>query len=212
MNLVKISMFLILIMILGMVSIIGLPVGPLSAEKRASFANEWGPFQTDGGVFLVPPGWAAIDPYRPVADDRGLHWLPLEAPGGSRVAYLRTIDRTTEAFLIHGPRPALSSLIRRSLEKYERNPLVELIDPMTVSTAESIEVRCRRIQVQESGGQGAGRAWLLGYAELGDWMFVVDAGGQAGSFAADAVEEIIRGVRMPEPLGNGSAAATARSD
>jgi ankyrin repeat protein len=160
-------------------------------------ARRWARFALYGDAYRTPSGWEAVDPftsddwfwgdYSLVGVDRG------EGPR-TRRALLRNEARRSQILLVRGPVLEWMPRVIDRLAPLDGDADVSFRDGV-VRSADGVEVDY--LHIQRAGGEGGEpRTHLVGIVDLGPEALVVDAGGPAESFDADAVVRFVRSLRV----------------
>jgi hypothetical protein len=111
-GLIRVTMLLALILVLGMAAVIGAPKrSPSDGAGRGRSNWSWRPFATNGGTYKTPQGWNVYDAFTTTTAHDALTCSEPICPLTSHVAYFRRATGRAELFAIYGKDGDMESLL-----------------------------------------------------------------------------------------------------
>ncbi len=166
-------------------------VPSLKPSKGRAKGEAWAAFQADGASYLVPKGFQATDPFTTGTDHFPKRWSMAWPSKTTRVAYLADAKKVFQIFLVLGERSELEPLLAESRVCYKNNVMVKIDEPQTWTTQDGVTVRWQKLHYLPGLIAGDDDTYVLGYAELGDRIFVVNAGGLTKDFDLSTVRDVV---------------------
>jgi hypothetical protein len=160
-------------------------------------ARQWARFALYGDAYRTPTGWVAVDPFRSDAwywGDYSLLGIDHGESPDTRRALLRNEARRSQILLVRGPVLEWMPRILDRMEPLDGDPDVSFTDHVA-RAADGGEIDYLVIERAASGDAPATRH-VFAAADLGREALLVDAGGPADRFDADAVVAFLRSLRV----------------
>jgi hypothetical protein len=162
------------------------------------FQDEQGPLFRGAGVdFQVPEGFAVADPFSTMTRYWAERWSQSTPSRSVRVAHFASQEAVSQVFMYLGNRSELESFLAEAGSCHASDASVSESDTREVTTQDGITVTLRTAQRQGSNSEFDNDVtMMLGFAEVGDQLLVINAGGITGQFDTQTVCDLIETVRL----------------
>ena len=142
--------------------------------------------------YKTPFRWVVNDPFREGDVYWNYLWCRMFPPKDTFVALFksRPADQN-QFFAMLGPKEYFDANLKNYLTKFDYDPLVHEIKKYYFPTADSVEITLYTANSKPRRMDTEDVTYILGYADLGDEMFVIDGGGRSARFDIDLVAEFI---------------------
>lgn len=188
-GLFRITLFMVSMLGVGVAAVVHMP--GTSLDKRI-----WGPFRVDGRWFRAPRGFAVVDPFRPDTRYEGMVWAHLAPPRGCAVAMMQARERSVELFFYLGAKAELQPLIDAARHAFDDHLGVERLAPVDLTTSNGVTIRVEQLHQRDVVHPEGDRMLLLGTADLGERLLVVNGGGRTAQVDMNVLLDAVRSVEL----------------
>lgn len=147
--------------------------------------------------FKIPPRWLLTDPYTDNDVYWNYLWFRYFPPKDCRMALLKSCPADqNQFFAIIGPKEPIQSAIDRNISNYDDNPSTIFIGSHIFTTLDGIAVTVYTAETEPYGMDNEKITHLIGFAEFGDKMFLINGGGRSARFDIEIVEDFIESLTL----------------
>ncbi len=194
----RVAFLMLVITLLGVAAVVRLPGPGARSRSGRTHAVHWLAFSADGGAFLPPRGWSAVDPFTSHTPHRGLVWLQDMPRQGARLALIRApAGQDIEVFLMFDRGEELARLAESGRAIFDDGAPAPRAASGSARTADGADLAYEVVRTSRGPLPGKDLTLFLGLAEHAGGSLVVTAGGPTEDFALAPILEIVRSLRVP---------------
>jgi len=157
----------------------------------------WKKFSSGKVGYVVPDGWTRADPFTTGTPYWSYLWYHDSPSHKTRVAFLQSpVEKQNQIFLILGDRDEMLAKIQKNIGKYDNHPLVDGIDETFLKTLDGVSVKLYTTRMAPGALAGDDVTYVLGYADFGNKVFVLNGGGKTSGFDLDIVSDLIQSMNL----------------
>jgi hypothetical protein len=159
--------------------------------------DAWETFGADNVSYSIPAGWTKADPFTTATPYWSHLWFHDYPPRTARVALLQSPPSDQfQIMLWLGGRADLEERVKKHLGDYDSHPLVKRVEQQRVVTTDGVTVSVRVARMLPGALAGEDVTYVLGHADLGDTMFVLNAGSLTRGYDERSWQDVIRSLRL----------------
>ena len=160
-------------------------------SRRAS--NAWARFAAKGVSYQVPTGWTCADPFTTATPFWSHLWYHDSPTYTTRLALLQSPAADQYQFMLMlGEKTELKAFFDKYAGKYDTDVLLKEAFRDTVKTVDGTAVDIRGVHIGPGVLAGEDVTYLLGYAEVGDQAFLLNAGGLTRGYKPETYRSIVQ--------------------
>jgi len=169
----------------------------ISCSGSRGKGTPWKNFSSGKVGYVVPDGWTRADPFTTGTPYWSHLWFHDSPTHKTRVAFLQSpVGKQNQIFLILGERDEMAAKIQEHIGKYNDHPLVDSIDEAILKTFDGVTVKLYTARMAPGALAGDDVTYVLGFADLGDEVFVINGGGKTSGFDFDIVSDLIQSMNL----------------
>jgi len=171
---------------------------PLFLILAAIFAcgnpsERWQKLGTKTLKFDIPKRWILTVPFTKKTIYWNYMWFQYFPPNTCQMALLKSPSGDqNQFFAIVGPKDVLWGPIQENISNYNSDTSIQSIKSYSLKTSNGIDFYLFVATKRHSGMKAGETVFLLGYAEFGEKVFLLNGGGNAPRFDFELVEGFIR--------------------
>lgn len=159
--------------------------------------TKWQRFSSRETTCEVPVRWVKNDPFCEETAYWNYLWCRLLPPKDARVALFRSRPADQNQFFVMlGPRDYFEAELDRCLSRFDNDPKVQSINKYEFTTADGVDVVIYAARSKPVGMDTEDVTYLLGFADLGGDMFVINGGGRSARFDINLIEKFIESLNL----------------
>ncbi len=157
----------------------------------------WKKFAGGGVSFKVPGRWKSIDPFTADTPHWDHLWYPEMPTQGTRMAMLKSPERDEFQVLLQlGAKTELAPVVNGHITKFNEHPQNPRIIQHTGRSVDRVEVKLFTVQLAAEGPGEKGKTYIVGYAVLGDRLFVMNGGALTKGFDHEILYGLIQSLDL----------------
>jgi len=165
--------------------------------KTGQEGVSWKKFAGGGVSFKVPERWKSIDPFTADTPHWDHFWYPEMPTHGTRMALLKSpAPDEFQVLLQLGAKTELAPVVNGHITKFNDHPQNPRIIQHTGRSVDRVEVRLFTVQLAAAGPGEKDKSYIVGYAVLGDRLFVMNGGALTNGFDHEILYDLIQSLDL----------------